>query len=64
MKIYAVYKGEQNLIDGTIKECAKFLGVKEETIRFWNSRAYKERIKKYKRSKQPMLAIVIEEEEE
>ncbi len=62
MKIYAVYKGEKNLIDGTAKECADFLGVKESTVRFWNTKTYKKRIEKIKTKNNTMLSIVIEED--
>lgn len=47
-RIYALYKGDNNLIDGTIKELAQFLKVKEKTILFYNSQTYKNnRIKDY-----------------
>ncbi|MDY3123590.1 MAG: hypothetical protein SOW21_04275 [[Actinobacillus] rossii] len=32
-QIYAVYRGEQNLTDGTAEEIAKFLGLKVKTVR-------------------------------
>ncbi len=40
----AVYKGEELLCMGTIKECAEQLGVKENTIRFYTYPAYKKRL--------------------
>lgn len=30
MKVFAVYKGEKFLYEGTAKQCAKFFGVKEK----------------------------------
>ena len=45
MKEYALYKGDKYLFGGTIKELAKYLGVKEQTIRFYNSPCYLRRIK-------------------
>ena len=64
--IYAIYKDEKFLFEGTAKECAKYMEVKEETIRFWNSPAYKRRIsgltKKLKRKRNCTLAIIIEED--
>lgn len=59
MKIYAVYKGEKFLCEGTAKECANYLDVKEATIRFWNTRTYKKRIKNEENKR--TLAIVTEE---
>lgn len=34
-QIYAVYRGEQNLADGTAEEIATKLGVNPKTIRNW-----------------------------
>lgn len=45
MKVYAVYKGENCLGIGTIKELAKKLGVKERTIYFYTTPTYKKRVK-------------------
>ena len=64
MNIYAVYKGEEFLCEGTAKECAKHLGVSSSTICFWNSNAYKKRIRSLRKSgkeRNCRLAIVIEE---
>lgn len=41
MKVFAVYKGEKFLYEGTAKQCAKYFGVKEETVWFWNTPANK-----------------------
>lgn len=40
----AVYKGEEELCMGTIEECAAKLGVKRETITFYMTPTYKERL--------------------
>lgn len=45
MKEYALYKGEELLIIGTIAEIAKHQGVKEDTIRFYQYPAYIRRSK-------------------
>lgn len=51
MKIeYALYKGDKYLFGGTIKELAKYLGVKEHTIRFYSTPCYLKRIKDRKSS--------------
>lgn len=44
-KQYALYKGDKYLFGGTIKELAKYLGVKEHTINFYTTPCYKKRIK-------------------
>lgn len=43
MREYALYKGEDLIQFGTRKELADFLGVKESTIRFYESPAYQRR---------------------
>lgn len=55
--VYAVYKGDEFLDIGTVKELAKKLNVKIRTIYYWSSPANKKRIKK-----KGKLAIKIEED--
>lgn len=43
---YALYKGDEPLCVGTKKELALYLEVKEETINFYKSKAYRKRNKK------------------
>lgn len=57
MKIYAIYKGEENLFDGTARECAEHFGVKKETVWFWNSPINKNRDKQGR-----IIAIKVEED--
>lgn len=45
MKEYALYKGEECLAIGTIKELAKQLNVKIRTIQFYTTPTYKRRCK-------------------
>lgn len=44
-KEYALYKGDELLAIGTRTELAKKFDIKEKTISFYNSPAYKKRIK-------------------
>ena len=46
MKEYALYKGEQCLAIGTIKEIAEKMQVKYRTIYFYTMPTYKRRCKK------------------
>lgn len=48
MKEYALYKGEECLAIGTLKEIAKKMNVKERTIYFYTTLTYKKRSKKGK----------------
>ncbi len=45
MNEYALYKGEQMIAIGTVKEIAADCGVKPSTIRFYQSKAYQRRSK-------------------
>lgn len=58
MKIYAIYKGENFLYEGTSKECAEYFKVKESTVSFWHSPSNKKRDKRNNRK----IAIIIGEE--
>lgn len=55
MKVYALYKGEECLGIGTLKELAKELNVKEDTIRFYTTPTYKRRVKKSKNRRELVL---------
>lgn len=57
-KIYAIYKGENFLFEGTAKECAEHFGIKEKTV-WWL--ATPSNLKRDKRDR--MIAIKLEEEE-
>lgn len=54
-KIYALYYGEENLMDGTLVQIAKRRNVKIRTLYFFLSKAYKRRSEK---SKRPHLELV------
>ena len=45
-RIFAPYKGDEYLMDGTIREIAKARGVKEDSIRFLTRPAYTQRVEK------------------
>lgn len=64
MNIYAVYKGEDFLFEGTAEECAEHFGVKRNTIYFWNTETNKKRkLGKTKKGKERngKIAIIIDE---
>lgn len=46
MKEYALYKGEDILAIGTILEIANKMGVKRDTIAFYKTQAYRNRLKR------------------
>lgn len=43
--IYAVYKGDQYIMDGTIPEVARARGIKEKSVKFFLTPAYRRRKK-------------------
>ena len=45
-KIYALYKGEELLADGTLSEIAKKMGIKANSVLFYRSPTYQQRAKK------------------
>lgn len=45
MQQFAIYKGDVFLFIGTKKQCAEFLKVKEKSIAFYATPAYKRRSK-------------------
>lgn len=44
-QIYAAYRGETNIADGTAEELGRKLGVKPKTIRKWATPSYHKRNK-------------------
>ena len=57
-QIYAVYRDDVNVADGTAEELAQKLGVKPKTIRKWATPSY------HKRNKGQRLIVVRLEREE
>lgn len=45
-KVYAVYKGEEFKITGTWYDVLEYLGISENTLRYYLSPSYKKRFKK------------------
>ena len=56
---YALYKGDEFITLGTIKEIAKFLGVSERTVHFYATPTYMKRNKD-----NHYIVIRIEDDEE
>ena len=52
VKVYAMYKGEECLGIGTIKELAEMLNVNIKTIKFYLTPTYKKRCKKGKKRRE------------
>ena len=61
MREYAVYKGDELLVIGTLEECAEALKVKPATILFYQSGVYQRR---GKNSNKRRIAIKLEDDEE
>lgn len=59
----AMYKGDDFICGGTIKECAAFRGVKPDTIRYYLSQAYANKVAK-RNSKNPIQVVRVEDDED
>jgi hypothetical protein len=59
---YVVYKGEEIVCVGSLKECAEQMGVKKETVKFYTTPTYRRRIAKRKRARNYITVIKLEEE--
>lgn len=55
MSEYAIYRDDEFLFVGTLEECAEFLSVKKETVKWLTSPSSRKRMRK--------IAIKIEEED-
>lgn len=62
-KIYALYHGEENLMDGTLKEIAARRGVKIATLRWMTSPVYKRRKERSKNPRKSLELVEIGEDE-
>jgi hypothetical protein len=61
-KDYAVYKGDNFICLGSVKECAEFMGVNPNSIFFYASPAYKKRLEKTKNPRDPIIVIKLDDE--
>ena len=58
--VYALYKGDTFLELGTVPELAKYLNVKESTIKFYTTKTYR---KRRKGSNNSYIVIKVEDNE-
>lgn len=56
--IYALYKGDEFIIDGTTKKIAELLGIKERTLMFYKSPSYKKRGAKIRKRNRYELVLL------
>lgn len=63
MKIYALYRGDECLSIGTIREIAKNLNIKENTVRYYSAPAYRRKVEKRKNGKYKNQRILVELED-
>lgn len=63
-RLYALYKGEELLADGTMDEIADELGVARETVVFYGTNAYKHRLAKRKNPKNYRELVYLGDDEE
>lgn len=58
---YAIYKGDNHLFSGSLSECSKYLGINENSIKFYASPTYKKRTKE---DGNALIVIRVEREDE
>ena len=58
-KTYALYRGDDNICDGTIDEIAKKRHVKPETIKWYLSHVYQRRLAQRKHSRHAISLVKI-----
>jgi hypothetical protein len=58
--IYALYKGDKFITEGTKKQIAKCIGVKVNTISYYATKAYEKRMKQYNHKKGCKILIRID----
>jgi hypothetical protein len=61
---YAVYRGDTFLTVGNIKECAEFMGVQQDTVRYYLSAAYKRKVANRKKSSGDVMIVIKLDDEE
>jgi hypothetical protein len=62
LKEFALYKGEECLGIGTVKELAKELNVLEKTVRFYKTPSYLNRLAKSKTPDNMRILVDLEDE--
>lgn len=64
MKEYAVYKSEELVCIGTLEECAEYRGVSIDTMRYYLTGAYQNKIAKRKNARNFLTVIELEDDED
>ncbi|PKR86117.1 hypothetical protein [Heyndrickxia camelliae] len=57
---YAVYKGEEIICIGTALECAKHMGIKVKSFRFYLTPSYQRRIEKRNKPRNYITVVEIQ----
>ena len=57
--VYTIYRGEENLGEGTLPELAEKMGVKVSTLRWYLSPAHRRRASKVKRNNKTITLIKV-----
>lgn len=64
VKEYAVYRGDELLIIGTIVECAKELNMSEKTIRYYSYPSHLKRITKSQTHGKALVSVLLDDEDD
>lgn len=64
VKEYALYKGEELLAIGTIPHIARVMGVQRNTMTYYRTQVYKNKLAKRINSTNARILILLDDEEE
>lgn len=62
-RIYALYKGDKYVCDGTLGELSKVTGLKPETLYFYSMPTYRRRIESYHKETTALVTVRLDEEQ-
>ena len=60
-KIYALYKGDTNICDGTLTEIAKYLSISPKSVAYYRTPAYARKAARSKTHENWLALVLIDE---
>ena len=60
-KIFALYRGDTNICDGTINQIAKYMNISPKTVSHYRTPAYERKAAKAKNPRSRLILVQIDE---
>ena len=60
-KIYALYKGDTNICDGTLTEIAKYLNISPNSVAYYRTPAYARKASKAKNPRSRRTLVLLDD---